>query len=383
VALGHLADTQEDEREVRDRTAEFVKAYLLPTVEEDDQNCVFRKTLFHEVAKLGFHSYTHSPKYGGKGGSHRAYYGFLEELGRGSLAFSVAVGVTNLVQGALAAFGTEAQKEQFLRPLVSGNQLAAFSLSEPQSGSDAAALRLQANKAEGGYLLQGTKCWCSNAADADLFLVIARTGVHKSKGISAFLVPKDTPGFRTGKLEKKLGLRASSLAELIFEECFIPTSQRLGKEGQGFQIALSQLDAGRISIGAAGVAAASEALERVTKHFLKDAVGSEAGTESLEPYFAGYLARLLAIKTLIGAAATRRDKGENVTVMASSIKLLASDLAVEVCHDAVHYMGYEGCRTGSGVERLLRDAKALQIVEGTNQIQRLVLSRTLNEMFGK
>jgi alkylation response protein AidB-like acyl-CoA dehydrogenase len=378
VSLGFLADALEDEKDVRVRTARFVAEFIRPTVDTDDQACVFRKPLFYEVAKLGFHSLTHEPQYGGLGGSHRAYYAFLEELGRGSLAFSVAIGVTNLVQGAIATFGTPAQKETFLKPLVQGKKLAAFSLSEPQSGSDAAALALQARKTEKGYVLSGTKCWCSNAADADTFLVVARTAPHKTKGITAFLVPAGAPGFRIGKLEKKLGLRASTLAELIFEDCLIPNEQRLGEEGQGFPIALSQLDAGRISIGAAGVAAASEALEIVARYFRE-----RGAPQELETYFAGYLARLVAVKTLIGAAAVRRDKKENVTLMASSIKLLASDLAVEVCHDAVHYLGYDGCRTGSGVERLLRDSKALQIVEGTNQVQKLVLSRILNEMFSE
>lgn len=359
---------------VRETTARFVDEKVRPFVAEDDAKSLFRRELFQQVVGLGYHAFAHQAKYGGKGGSHRAYYAFLEELARGSLSLSVSVSVTNLVQGAIASFGTEAQKNRFLKPLASGEHLGAFSLSEPHSGSDAASLRLRARKVSGGYQLNGTKCWCSNAGYADVYLVMGRTGEDKTRGISSFLVPATTPGFRIGKLEKKLGLRASTLAELIFEDCFVPEDQRLGNEGQGFEVALSQLDAGRIAIGVVGVAATIEAIEAAWKTGL-----SEGDTH----HFAGYFAELVALRTLITAAAVRRDAGAEFATLASSLKLLGSDLAVKVCHDAVHFLGYEGCRSGSVVERLLRDSKALQIVEGTNQIQRLVLSRKLDDIIQK
>jgi alkylation response protein AidB-like acyl-CoA dehydrogenase len=383
VPLRFLRQIKHDERQTREKTAAFVTEYVRPTVDEDDTKAVFRRELFDKVTQLGLHAYTQPTEWGGGGGSHRCYYAFLEELGRGSLSLSVSVGVTNLVQGAIAGFGTDAQKDEFLRPLTSGKYLGAFSLSEPQSGSDAAALRLPAKKEKGGYRINGNKIWCSNAGHADLYLVMARTGEHKSKGITSFLVPAKTQGLRIGKYEKKLGLRASTLAELIFEDCFIPDAQRLGEEGQGFQVALSQLDAGRISIAAAGIAAASEALETAWKYFAGKATAEAPFPESTQHLFADYFARLLSVKALMGIAAIRRDKGHNMTVMASSLKLLTSELAVQVCHDAVHYMGYDGVRSGSGVERNLRDSKALQIVEGTNQIQRLVLARNLDEILKK
>ena len=362
---------EDDEKQVREKTAKFVDQHIRPTVEQDDATSRYRRELFDGVAQLGFHAFPHPVQYGGKAGSYRCYYAFLEELGRGSLALSVSVGVTNLVQGALVEFGTEEQKERFLKPLTSGKYLGAFSLSEPQSGSDASALRLAARKKQGGYVFNGTKIWCSNAGHADLYLVMARTGEHKTRGISSFLVPANTPGFRIGKQEKKLGLRASTLAELVFEDCFIPQDQLLGEEGTGFQVALSQLDAGRISISAAGIAAATEALERALQY------SHSEGTRDL---FAEHFAKILSLKTMLTVAAQNRDAGIPITVLASSLKLLSSDVAVQVCHDAVHMLGYDGVRSGSGVERLLRDAKALQIVEGTNQVQRLVLARHLDTL---
>jgi len=376
MAVRFFPEVQDDELQARRKTADFVNQVVRPTVDDDDAKGVFRRSLFDQVSKLGFHAFTHPKKYGGYEGSHRVYYAFLEELGRGSLSLSVAVSVTNLVQGALSAFGNEAQKDRYLKPLTAGKLLGAFSLSEPQSGSDAASLRLAAKATTGGYVLTGNKAWCSNAGHADLYLVMARTGPHKTKGITSFLVPADTKGFRIGKKEKKLGLRASSLAELVFEDCFIPAEQRLGEEGQGFKVALSQLDAGRISIGAAGIAATTEAMEIAWGHFVKQ----DDFPEGLQHVFADHYSKLLSVKALIAQAAVWRDHGTPIGVLASAVKLLASDLAVATCHDAVHYMGYAGCRFGSGVERLLRDSKALQIVEGTNQIQRLVLARNLDEI---
>jgi alkylation response protein AidB-like acyl-CoA dehydrogenase len=380
VPLRFLRQIKHDERQTREKAALFVAEHVRPTVDEDDAKAIFRRDLFDAVTQLGLHAYSQPVEWGGGGGSHRCYYAFLEELGRGSLSLSVSVGVTNLVQGAIAKYGTDAQKDEYLRPLTSGKYLGAFSLSEPQSGSDASALRLAAKKETGGYRINGNKIWCSNAGHADLYLVMARTGEHKSKGITSFLIPAKTEGLRIGKYEKKLGLRASTLAELIFEECFIPDAQRLGEEGQGFSVALSQLDAGRISIAAAGIAATSEALETAWRHLQARATPEFPFAEGTQHLFAEYFARLLSVKALMGIAAVRRDKGHNMTVMAASLKLLTSELALQVCHDAVLYMGYDGVRSGSGVERNLRDSKALQIVEGTNQIQRLVLARNLDAM---
>ena len=333
------------------------------------------------MARLGLTSLLVPKKYGGSEVSARCYYACLEELSCASPAMTIVAGVTNLMQGALVQFGNEAQQRDYLPRLVTGEWLGAFSLSEPNSGSDAASLKLAARQAPGGYLLNGTKMWCSNAGHADFYLVMGRTAPHKTRGITAFLVPKSTPGFRVGKMEKKLGLRASSLAELIFEDCFIPESQRLAAEGQGLEVALSQLDAGRVTIGAAGVGIATEALERVWRFRTKqEKNGGESFGEGTQQMLAEHLAYIQAARALVRDAATLKDQGERITVIAAQVKLLGSDLAVRVAQDAVHFMGEAGYLRENDVERMLRDAKALQIVEGTNQIQRMLLAREIKDM---
>lgn len=210
-----------------------------------------------------------------------------------------------------------------------------------------------------------------------MYLVICRTGEDRYKGITALLVPKDTPGFRVGKLEKKLGLRASTLAELIFEDVFVPEANRIGEEGQGFEVALSQLDSGRISIGAVSLAAIIESVSIAWKYLKAHPTPmSDAALRMLAQHFA----QAQAIYSLMLQAAALRDKGEKFTLFAAQIKLLASELAMRTTSDAVHFMGIDGTRPENHVERLFRDAKALTIVEGTTQVQQLVLARELDGM---
>lgn len=356
----------------------FVNEKVRPTVLEDDRLCHFRRELFDEVARMKLHSLTHPVEYGGLDLPYRLYYPVLLELARGSIAMSVSVSVTNLVQGAIYQFGTKEQKNTFYRNLVQGKWLGAFSLSEPQSGSDAAALRIAAKKVPGGYNLTGTKCWCSNAGSADVYLVMCRTGEHRYKGITALLVPKDTPGFRVGKMEKKLGLRGSTLAELIFEDAFVPETNRVGDEGQGFEVALSQLDSGRISIGAVSLAAIVESLDTAWRW---NKANPGAMEDVNQQVLAQHFAQAQAIFSLMREAAGLKDAGEKITLLAAQVKLLASELAMRATSDAVHFMGMDGIRPENHVERFFRDAKALTIVEGTTQVQQLVLARELDSLF--
>lgn len=363
-----------EEQEVRQRTSEIVDKTIRPHAISDDIRSQFRREVFNACAKYGYHALAQPKQWGGGGRPHRYYYAFLEELARGALGGAVSVSVTNLVQGAVNQFGNDTQKDTVLRNLATGKWLGAFSLSEPQSGSDAAGLRTAAKKVDGGYRITGTKSWCSNAGHADIYLLMARTGEHKTKGISSFLVPRDTKGFHPGKLEKKLGLNADPLSELIFEDAFVPDSALLGREGQGFEVALSQLDAGRISIGAIGIATAVECLSRAWR-YLKDR--PDLFGEGVQQIFAQHYAEILAAKALLREGAALKDTGQRFTSIASSIKVLASDLAVRVSNDACQYMAEVGVLREYEVERYLRDAKALQIVEGTNQVQRLVLAREI------
>ncbi|NBX76617.1 MAG: acyl-CoA dehydrogenase [Proteobacteria bacterium] len=356
---------------------DLANGVIRPTAVEDDHNETFRRDIFYALKKEGLTSLMIPKEWGGKAAGSAAHYAVLSELSRASASYSITVGVHQMIQAAVLEYGSDEQKKNFLPGLVSGDLLGAFSLSEPGSGSDAASLVTSAKKVSDGYELNGTKTWCSNGSDADLFLVMARTGGPGSKGISAFLVSKDTPGFKIGKKEKKLGLKSSSLTELIFEQCHIPNARLLGMEGLGFNVALSQLDAGRIGIASTAIGLAQETLEVVWTEGTRKAFDFSEGQRA---EWAQYFALLQSVFALLFLAATRKDQGLKVTSLASQCKLLASDLAMNMTSSAITTLGLAGLNPHLGIERMMRDAKALQIVEGTNQIQKLVLSRELDKM---
>ncbi|MCB0405323.1 MAG: acyl-CoA dehydrogenase family protein [Bdellovibrionales bacterium] len=376
MALLFYPEAVGEERRIRDRVRSLAAQHLRPFALEDDALCRFRREAFEAFASEGLASVVTPKTYGGLGLPYACYYMAMSEIARASMSMAVTVGVNNLPQGALLAYANEDQKKKYIPPLCNGKAIGAFSLSEPGSGSDAASLRTKAEAKAGGYVLNGTKCWCSTAGHADLYLVMARTAEHKTGGISAFIVDKDTPGLRFGKQESKLGLAASPLGELIFEDCFIPTSQRIGGEGQGLGVALSQLDAGRIVIAAVGIGLAEETLNRLWANF--SALTPEATDKN---QFAEFYARLQALKSLLHVAADAKDRNTPTTTLAAQLKLLSSDLAMEVTTHAVSALGPRGVLVQNEMERLFRDAKALQIVEGTNQIQKLVLVREMDKAF--
>lgn len=366
------------ELEIQKATRAYVDQFVRKTAIDDDQKARFNRNHFNEFAKKRWTSLAIPRQYGGAGQSSLSYFIFLEEVARASVALAVACSVPNLVQGAIAQFGTDEQREKYLNPMLSGEFLGAFSLSEPGAGSDAASLRLSAQKTEGGYLLNGSKIWCSNGNEADIFLVMARTSESRAQGVTSFLVRAKTSGFRPGKEEHKMGLRASSLVELIFENCFVPESQRLALEGEGLKVALSQLDSGRISIAAASLGLAVEVLERGLRALYRRKSQGD-NTEWEEQRLAEHYAQSQAVRALLRTTAELRDAKVPFTIPASQVKLLASDLAMAAASDAVHFAGLEGGLENSEIERYFRDAKALQIVEGTNQIQRKVLARRIEE----
>jgi butyryl-CoA dehydrogenase len=380
VPLNYFPEPSGEEQLVRSQAKLLADTLLRPFARQDDEQCFFRRDAFNKFAAQGLTALAISKTYGGAGLSSLSYYAALEEVARTSASMCVTIGVTNLVQGAITTFGTEKQKQEFLPRLCKGEWLGAFSLSEPQSGSDAAGLRTQVERSDRGYVITGTKVWCSSAGYADVYLVMARTSPDRYHGITAFLVSKDTPGFRVGKQEKKLGLRASPLAELIFEECEIPESHRIGEEGEGFKVALSQLDSGRIAIGVIGIALTTEAIERVFQFFLGEAKERPEEFEAARLSVSDYFARAQAIRSLTATASLLRDQGKRITTPAAQIKLLASDLAMQATSESVTLIGPAGSLREYEIERLMRDSKALQIVEGTNQIQRAVLAREMEEM---
>jgi len=243
-------------------------------------------------------------------------------------------------------------------------------------------LRLRVTPVDGGYRLTGTKVWCSSAGEADAYLVMGRTGEHRTRGITAFAIPATTKGFRVGKREQKLGLCASPLAELVFEDAFVPATQRLGAEGDGLAVALSQLDPGRVTIGVVGLAVAVESITLATRLLNARAARTGEAVEEFAWALLGQrLAEAAAVRTLVAEAARARDEKRSLTMVASATKLLGSDLAMRTADDCLTLCGPEGVARSVGLERLFRDAKALQIVEGTNQIQRMVLGRAVQEAF--
>lgn len=361
------------EKKIRDEAKRFTDRYIRTHILEDDQKSYFRREIFETAAVSKLTALLIDPQYGGTPMPYRCYYASFEEMAKGSVAMAIAIGVTNLAQNILQQFASESQKKTFLPKMTAGQWIGAFSLSEPNAGSDAGGLQLRAKKVDGGFLLNGSKCWCSNGKEADVFIVFARTGEDKN-GISAFIVTKDMKGFRTGKQEKKLGLKSSSLSELIFEDCLVPAERLLREEGFGLKIALSQLDSGRITIGAIGIGLAIEALELTMKHFRDNKAPLDAYQD-----FSVLYSKVQAAKALVPIASELLDQKKPIKSLASQIKLLGSDLAMEVADRAMSLVGYPATLPHNHWERLFRDAKALQIVEGTNQIQALVLARQLEQ----
>jgi alkylation response protein AidB-like acyl-CoA dehydrogenase len=319
---------------------------------------------------------------GGAGFSYVGWTLVMEELGAADLATAVSLSVHILSQYPVVTWGTDEQRTRWLAPMVAGSALGAFALTEPLAGSDAAAIRLRAERvgpadAPEGYRLTGTKIWITNAPEADRYLVFASVDPSLgSKGIAAFLVEKGMAGFSFGAHEKKMGIRACPAAELVFDDCFVPAANRLGGEGEGYRIALSALAEGRISIAAACVGLARSALEAAAG-YLKErrAFGGVLADQQGLRFMVAELARdVEAARALTRQAAAAKDRGEPIGVASSLAKWTASDTAMRVATEAVQLFGASGYSRETGIERLMRDAKGAQIYEGTNQIHRLIVA---------
>ena len=301
----------------------------------------------------------------------------MEELGRADMAVAVSLSVHVLSQFPVLRWGSAEQKTRWLPAMLAGDALGAFALTEPQAGSDAAAIATRAVPVEGGYELTGTKIWISNAPDAERYLVFATIDpALGSRGITAFLVERGTPGFGFGAREHKMGIRSTPAAELIFERAFVPTANRLGEVGKGYRIALSSLAEGRISIAAACVGLAQSALEQAAVYLVqRRAFGVPlAEQQGLRFMLAEMAQAVAAARALTRQAAVARDRGEPLAEVSSLAKWTASDAAMRVATDAVQLFGGSGYSRETGVERLMRDAKGAQIYEGTNQIHRLIVA---------
>lgn len=361
----------------------WCEAHIEPHMEHDDAEGKFRMEIFQGLGEQGFTGITLPEEYGGAGLAYADYVAVLEEIAKYSVAYSVTVSVSSMVQTILNEYGNADQKKKYLPALATGLEIGAFALSESHSGSDAASLKTTARKVDGGYVLNGTKMWITSAGVAKTYIVMARTGGEGAKGVSAFIVRDGMPGFSYGKAEKKMGWKASPTRELIFENCFVPAENLLLNEGEGFKVAMGGLDRGRIAIGAVSVGCAQRALDEAVKYSLGRVQFKQPifDFQGLQFILAEMSCEVEASRLLVQRAAELVDAGESSAKLSSMAKMKASDTAMYVTTEAVQIHGGVGYTSEYPVERFMRDAKVLQIVEGTNQIQKVVISRQLKKEY--
>jgi alkylation response protein AidB-like acyl-CoA dehydrogenase len=367
---------------IRDTARDFAMRELEPPAQEWDEKHHFPRDKFTKMGELGFAGMLVPEEYGGVGADTLSYILMLEELNRVVPALATVVSVHNsLVCSAINAYGTEEQKQKYLPRLVSGDWLGAYALSEAHAGSDPASMRATAVKRGDVYVINGTKTWITSGASSDVVLLFAVTGNSEkaSSNISAFIVTKDTPGLSVGKLEDKMGIRASETTQLIFENAELPVENLLSDEGQGFKIAMSLLDGGRIGIAAQGVGITRRVFEEATNYSLQREQfgGPISDQQAIQFMLADMATGLSAARLLLYRAATMRDKGQRVSKEASMAKLFSSELAMKSAHAALQIHGGYGYVKEYPVERFFRDAKITEIYEGTSQIQRVVIASNL------
>ncbi len=366
---------------IRDAARDFAQTELLPGVIERDNKQEFPQELVRKMGNLGFMGIMVHPKYGGSGMDTISYVLIMEELSKIDASASVMVSVNNsLVCYGLEAFGTEEQKQKYLTKLATGEQIGAFCLSEPEAGSDATSQATTAEEKDDHYLINGTKNWITNGGRADVYLVIAQTDRSKKhKGINAFIVEKGTEGFHIGPKEDKLGIRGSDTHTLQFNNVKVPKENRIGEDGFGFKFAMKTLAGGRIGIAAQALGIASGAYELALKYSKeRKTFGTEiCNHQAIAFKLADMYTEIEAARMLVMKAAWDKDQGNNYDTSGAMAKLYASKVAMEQSVEAVQIHGGNGFVKDYHVERLMRDAKITQIYEGTSEIQKIVISRSI------
>jgi alkylation response protein AidB-like acyl-CoA dehydrogenase len=366
--------------QIRDAVRRFADERIRPVANELDESERFPAELYAEMAGLGLFGVAIPEALGGAGGDALAYAVVMEELARGYASVADQCGLVELVGTLLAAYGTPEQQERYLRPLLRAERRCAYALTEAEAGSDLSNLRSTATRTADGWTLSGGKLWIHNAPVCDFACVLARTDPAAGhRGMSIFLVDRDSPGFAVGRKEHKMGQRASPVGALDFHDVALPAGALLGPEGRGFHLMMSVLDKGRIGIGALAVGIVQAALEasigyaKVRRQFDKPI----AEFQAVQWMIADMAKDAHAARLMVHAAAAKLDAGERATIEASMAKCFAADAAVAHTANAVQIHGGSGYIRGFEVERLYRDAKITQIYEGTNQIQRMIIARQL------
>ena len=369
----------EEARALLELTRELAAEELAPRVTSHEEEGRFPREVFRTLGHAGLLGLPYPEEYGGGGQPYEVYLQVIEELSRAWLGVGLGVSVHTLACFPLAAYGSPEQKQRWLPDMLGGDQLGAYCLSEPQSGSDAAALRTRAVRAGAEYVVDGTKAWITHAGVADFYNLMVRTSDDGPRGISCLLAAADTPGLSAAPPERKMGLKSSPTAQVLLESALVPAERLVGEEGQGFTIALAALDGGRLGIAACSVGVAQAALDtavsyaRERRQFGQPVIEFEGVSFLLADMATG----VEAARALYLTAARRRDAGLAYGKEAAMAKLFASDVAMRVTTDAVQVLGGYGYVADYPVERYMREAKVLQIVEGTNQVQRLVIGRQL------
>src|ERR1700738_2151796 len=378
MAVDRLMPSQEAEDLIA-LTRDIADKVLDPIVDAHEKAETYPENAFAQLGAAGLLSLPQPEEWGGGGQPYEVYLQVLEEIAARGAGVAVAVSVHSLSSHPLLTFGTEQQKRRWLPGMLSGEQIGAYSLSEPQAGSDAAALHCKATKADGGgYIIDGSKSWTTHGGRADFYTLFARTG-EGSRGISCFLIPGDLAGLSFGKPEEKMGLHAVPTTSAFYDQAHIEADRLIGAEGQGLQIAFSALDSGRLGIAAVAVGLAQAALDEATRYANER---TTFGRKIIDHQGLGFLladmaAAVASARATYLDAARRRDLDRPYSQQASIAKLGATDAAMKVTTDAVQVLGGVGYTRDFRVERYMREAKITQIFEGTNQIQRLVIARSL------
>jgi butyryl-CoA dehydrogenase len=366
---------------VKQMVSEFALNEVKPLAAEIDVTERFPSETVEKMARYHMMGIPIATKYGGAGGNNLSYIIAVEELSKACATTGVILSAhTSLCAGPIDAFGTEDQKMKYLVPLATGEKLGAFGLTEPNAGTDASGQQTTATLDGDNYILNGSKIFITNGGVADTFVVFAMTDKTKgTRGITAFIVEKDFPGFSIGKHEDKLGIRASSTTELVFENCIVPKENMLGKEGRGFGIAMKTLDGGRIGVAAQALGIAEGALDEATKYMKERKQFGKplAAFQGLQWMIAELDVKIEAAKLLVYKAAFNKDNGLSYTVEAARAKLFASETAMEVTTKAVQIFGGYGYTKEYPLERMMRDAKITEIYEGTSEVQRMVIAGNL------
>ncbi len=378
-----IFELTDEHKLMRQMVRDFAEAEIAPGIEErDEAECFDRELMYDKLGELGLTGIVFPEQYGGAEADYISYAIAVEELSRVCASTGVTLSAhLSLGANPIYLFGTEDQMQKFLKPLAEGSKMGAFGLTENSAGSDAGGTKTTAVRDGDEWVINGSKIFCTNGGDAEIYIIFARTDkeAQKHHGISAFIVEKDTPGFSFGKKEKKLGIRASPTMELVFENCRIPTDNLLGEEGEGFKVAMKTLDGGRIGIAAQALGIAQGAFEASIEYAKERKQFNQpiSSFQAIQFKLADMATEIEAARLLVYQAAYKASAGIPYGKDSAMAKLYASDVAMKVTNEAVQIFGGYGYTRDFPVERMMRDAKITQIYEGTNEVQRLVISAAI------